>query len=97
MGYQIPGNTNTATAPTKENWKSDAFINIYLPSADGENPRKIGAIGLKLAKAAEAELIAYLQSSPEAVEALMAGATYNFRMGDGSSTAGFALPEVKAA
>lgn len=78
----------------REDWKNDAFINIYLPGADGE-PRRLGSIGLKMSRHAERGLIEYLQKNPEAVTQLFQGAEFSFRMADGSSSAGFALPQAQ--
>jgi hypothetical protein len=74
-----------------ERWKSDAFINIFLPTADG-GKKKLGSIGLKLSKPAEAKLIKYLQEDPSRVVALLQHAEVDFRMADGSDSEGFALP-----
>lgn len=84
---------NQAQANADESWKSDAFVNISLPTADG-GTRKIGSIGLKLRKAAEKELIEYLQADPSRVADLFSQASFDFQLADGSTSSGFALPEV---
>ena len=57
---------NENTEVSSSTWKkADAFINIELEGTDGSYP-KLGAIGLHLSKANEAELIAWLSADPEA-------------------------------
>lgn len=74
-----------------DDWKSDFFVNFFLPNQDGGR-RKVGAIGLKLSKAHEKELIEYLQADPSHVQKLLGAMEVTCASADGSSSAGFALP-----
>lgn len=49
-----------------DSWKSQAFLNLYLPTQSGGR-RKLGSIGLKVAKEEEAKLIAWLEEDPSRV------------------------------
>jgi hypothetical protein len=91
--FKFPNQTksNVTNMPQRERWQSDAFINIFLPTPDG-GKRKLGSIGLKVTKPAEAQLIQYLSEDPTRIVALMAHAEVDFRMADGSDSTGFALP-----
>ena len=64
---------NQNTAPdantANENWKSQGFINLYLPSKGGKR-RKLGAIGLKESKASEKQLLDWLNENPDNVKML---------------------------
>ena len=58
MAFQkndVNSNNNDAS------WKATAFINLYVPSADGQSRRKIGAIALRDRKKLDAALIDRLQ------------------------------------
>ena len=95
--FAQPNSTAQQSAPSSgnDNWRNDAFINVYLPKADGTGSRKIGAIGLKLRKDAEKALIDYLNANEGNIDALMSTATFDFQMVDGSTSAGFALPPAE--
>lgn len=74
-----------------ESWKSDGFLNLYLPTPSGGS-RKVGSIGLKLSKAHEADLIKALQEGgDDAVNRLVGKLSATFVMADGSSSEGFDL------
>lgn len=85
-------NQNTGNNSNNESWRSDAFINFYLPTENGER-RKLGSIGLKNSRKQESQLIEYLKEYPEMVKAVLAQAEIEFRLAD-SSTDGFVLPTV---
>lgn len=53
MAFQKNDNSNT----NDTSWKATAFINLYVPTADGESRRKIGAIALRNSKKLDAALI----------------------------------------
>ena len=58
MAFQkndVNSNNNDAS------WKATAFINLYVPSADGQSRRKIGSIALRDSKKLDAALINRLQ------------------------------------
>lgn len=75
---------NNAKTPVSQNsdtsWKAQAFINLYIPTADGTR-RKVGAIALRDSKAFEAALIARLQEDG-AVQALADVLEIDFQMAD---------------
>ena len=84
---QNQGNTNN------DRWKNDAFINISLPRGDG-TMGKVGSIGLKLSRPSDRQIIEYLREDPERVVALLQNAHFDFRMANGSTSAGFVLPQA---
>lgn len=92
MFKQNTAESGSAKEEASSRWKSDAFINIWLPNEEGGR-RKLGAIGLKLNSPKEADLIEYLREDPSRINALLADAEVDFQMADGSSSAGFALPK----
>lgn len=96
MAFQLPNTSETQSADNRANaqWKNDAFINVYLPTGDG-GKKKLGSIGLKIRKSAEAELINFLKADPSNVTKLLATAEVDFQMVDGSTSAGFALPTAE--
>lgn len=64
-----------------QSWRSDAFLNFYLPTRDGGRT-KIGAIALKKSRGIQAQLIEYLAEDPETrVPELLAKLEIDFRMG----------------
>jgi hypothetical protein len=74
-------NTNTAAAASNasdNNWKADAFLNLYADKADGSS-LKVGAIAFKLGKKTDAALIKRL-SEEGGVEALSKVLRLDFRM-----------------
>lgn len=80
MGY----NTNRAPAATatEANWKADAFLNIWVSRKDGSR-MKVGAIPLKMARAAEAALIERLKEQG-AVDAFKSAVEFDFQMAEAS-------------
>lgn len=72
-------------------WKSDAFLNLYLPSSDGKGRKKLGAIGLKAGKAAEKKLIEWLKADPTRVQAILGKLQLEFQVAQGDDAPGFAL------
>ncbi|MCM2973741.1 hypothetical protein [Larsenimonas suaedae] len=78
MGFQQPANQNNVTnfsnmrsggGNRNENWKSDGFLNLYLPTTGG-GQRKVGSIPLKLSRAGDAQLIEKLRADPALVDRL---------------------------
>jgi hypothetical protein len=65
-------NTNAAAAPVANNdsWKAQGFLNLYLPSKNGER-RKLGAIPLKESKPNEKALLEWLNEDPSRVLKIM--------------------------
>lgn len=64
--------SNTARAPKEQNdsWKAQGFLNLYLPSKNGDR-RKLGAIPLKDAKPAEQSLRAWLEADEKNIQTLI--------------------------
>lgn len=70
------------TRPVNEAWKSDAFLNFYIPKSDGTRS-KLGAISLKLTNANQKALIQYLKEGGEAAVAkLLNNMQVDFNMVD---------------
>lgn len=76
-------NTNARVVQTQDDsWKATAFLNFYLPTADG-GQRKIGAISLKDSKSFDKALIERLTSGGEdAVKAFMNVLMVDFHRAD---------------
>jgi len=88
MAFQTPDNANNVrpigTGVAKnENWKSDAFLNIYMPTRQG-NRRKVGSIGLKLNRPMDKQLLDYLSDAGEdGLAALKERIELDFQRADG--------------
>lgn len=73
--------------------KADAFINIYLPRADGSNA-KVGALAMHVSKPVEKQILDYIADaeSPEsAMERLKDLFVLDFKRADGNNGAALAL------
>ena len=79
-----------AAKPVGQNdsWKSDRFINIWVPSKGGKSS-KLGTIGLKLSRPKEAALIQRLDNNPNDIEALKEVLTLTYESAEGNSAAEF--------
>jgi hypothetical protein len=77
--------------PRNENWKADAFLNVYLPTTDGRG--KIGAIPLRVSREREAQMIEWLRKDPANLEKLAGNglAIYEFVDMQGQGNNGFIL------
>jgi hypothetical protein len=73
----------------KPEWKSDRFINISIPTADGTEI-KLGAIGLKLNDPNHADLIAWLDADEKNIEVLMKNLIVRYRSAE-KKAKGFAF------
>ena len=72
-------NTNTAAASTNnDNWKADAFLNLYIDRPDG-TPLKVGAVSFKNSRKTDAALIKRLQEEG-ALQAFANAVRFDFRM-----------------
>lgn len=80
--------TNTGRGDN-DNWKSDAFINLYLPT-NGGTRRKVGSIGLKNSRPFEKDLIDKLSADPEAVKRMLAACEIEFNLAEPDNDKGFA-------
>lgn len=79
MAFNTARNAQPAVA--NENWRSQGFINIYLPTPDGGR-RKIGSIPLKESKAYEAALLKRLSSDPLAIQKMQEVIILDFQLAD---------------
>lgn len=82
----------SAQNQTNENWKAQAFLNFYLPKANGEGRHKIGAIPLKDARKYDANLIKRLSEDPEAIAKMLTMLQVDFQMVDGPAATPSQLP-----
>lgn len=88
MAFNTGVKRNQESQPAKENWKAQAFINLYIPTPEG-GKRKLGSIPLKESKDFEAALIARLQEEG-AVDALKGALIVDFQLtGKEISNVGF--------
>lgn len=80
FAFNTPGSNNNAQAAgqTNEQWKAEAFINLWVRRADGSRA-KLGAIPLKGTRNFDKALIERLQQEG-AVEALIAALEVDFQM-----------------
>ena len=92
MAFQMPARNNVAQMNTRaqnDNWKADAFVNIYLPRRDGSRA-KLGSLNLKLSRKTDSQVIEHLANAPdlaEALEQLKGRLEIDFNMADGSDSA----------
>ena len=88
--------TNTAAAAqtndtNQESWKADGFVNLYLPSTDGNKRKKLGAIPLRANKPSEAALLEWLKKDANNVAKLLSKLELDFQSVEASAAIGFAL------
>lgn len=90
MAFQTGSASNVATINNgqNDNWKSDRFINIFVPSKDGSK-RKLGSIALKKSRTRDAALIERLDANPNDIEALKAVLTLTYESAEGSEDTHF--------
>ena len=86
MAFQSAAQSNNNTAGTNgnDNWKAQAFLNLYLPKPGVEGGRiKVGAIPLKNARKFDAKMIERLNhGGPEALQAFANCVEWDFQMAD---------------
>ena len=84
-------NTNTAAAQVNDDWKAQAFLNVWLPTKGG-GKRKVGAIALKTSRAGDAQLIEFLTSGGEdALRSLVNKLEFDFQLSGGNPENAFDL------
>lgn len=66
--------------PKSEEWKAQAFLNLWLPSKNGGKRRKLGAIPLRAAKDDERLMLEWLTEDPTRVAAIMSKLTMDFQL-----------------
>ena len=87
MAFQTQSNVSPiVTGVAKnDNWKSDAFLNIYMPTRQGGR-RKIGSVGLKLNKPQDKQLLDYLaDAGDDGLAALKERIVLDFQRADGQN------------
>lgn len=72
---------NDVNSNNDASWKAIAFINLYVPTADGQSRRKVGAIALRDSKKLDAALIKRLQEDG-GVQALADVLQIDFQLAD---------------
>ncbi len=83
-------NTNTAAAQANDDWKAQAFLNIWLPTKSG-GKRKVGAIPLKTSRAGDAQLIDFLSGGEDALRSLANKLEFDFQLSGGNPENAFDL------
>src|SRR5690625_4234849 len=73
------GNAPAAAPNQNDNWKAQAFLNLWLPSKNGGR-RKLGAIPLRTSRVGEKQLIEWLQENPERVQVILERLEIDFQM-----------------
>lgn len=82
--------TNTQAAPANDSWKSQGFLNFYLPAKNGTR-RKLGFIALKETKPNEKTLLDWLNEDPSRVATLLSKLEIDFQPAGGEPMSGFDL------
>ena len=84
-------NTNTAAAQANDDWKAQAFLNVWLPTKAG-GKRKVGAIPFKISRAGDAQLIEFLAGGGEdALRSLVNKLEFDFQLSGGNPENAFDL------
>ena len=83
------GNANVSNQQA-DDWKAQGFINLYLPGTEGAN-RKLGAIPLKVSKAAEKQLLDWLKADPTNIDKLVSKLKLTFQEAEPEGKPVFAL------
>lgn len=83
-------NTNTAAAQANDDWKAQAFLNVWLPTKGGGR-RKVGAIPLKTSRAGDAQLIDFLSGGEDALRSLVNKLEFDFQLAGGNPDSAFDL------
>lgn len=55
---------NTGNNQSNQDWKADAFLNLFLPRKDGSR-MKLGFCALKMSQQDQKQLIDWIKESPE--------------------------------
>ena len=88
MAFQTPDNNaarTTNNVAKNDEWKADAFINFSIPTRSGGR-RKLGAIGLKLSKPMQKEILDFLADhGEEGLSQLKERMIMDFQRSDGDN------------
>lgn len=86
MSFRPAVSSQTAQPAGNDNWKAQAFLNIYLPKPGSEGGRiKIGALPLKTNRKFDAKMIERLSTGgPEALAAMAKVVEWDFQLADGT-------------
>lgn len=90
MAFKFNNNVAAIPGTADDSWKSQGFINFYLPKKDG-GKRKLGSIGLKASKPAEKELLDWLNEDPSRIGQLFAHCEVEYKSAEGDENSGFSL------
>ena len=80
MAFERNNRTNQNQANQNDDWKAQAFINIYIPTPDGGR-RKLGSIPLRESKSFEKAVIERLKEEG-GLESLQEVAIFDFQLAD---------------
>ena len=80
MAFQRKGMFDQSQNGQNDDWKAQAFINIYVPAPNGGR-RKIGSIALRESKAYERAIIERLKEEG-GLESLQENAIFDFQLAD---------------
>ena len=84
-------NTQAAAAQANDDWRAQAFLNVWLPTKSG-GKRKVGTIPLKVSRAGDAQLIEFLTSGGEdALRSLVNKLEFDFQLSGGNPENAFDL------
>lgn len=90
MKFTYNDATAAGTNDSKENWKAQGFLNLYLPGMNGQR-KKLGAIPLREFKPNEKKLLAWLNEDPSRVAHLLAKLEIEYQTSQPGDAAGFDL------
>ena len=80
MAFKRNNQSTQAQANQNDDWKAQAFINIYVPTPDGGR-RKLGSIALRESKPYEKLVIERLQEEG-GLAGLQANAVFDFQLAE---------------
>lgn len=96
LNANVATSSNTSAAPAAgTDWKSDYFLNAYLPGGDGQ-PLKVGALGLKLSDPLHEQLCEFLKNGGDEAMSIL-GQRLQVTFAKVRAGTGFALPGVAPA
>jgi len=91
MAFNTPAAAVTG-ANTDTAWKAQGFLNLYLPSKNGNGERrKLGAIPLKESKPNEKAMLDWLNEDPSRVAKILEKLVIEYQSAVPSDTSGFDL------
>ena len=92
MAFNLNANANTTSNVVNGGFtKATAFINVYLPLANGKK-HKMGMFMLYEGKQFDAAAIARIQEDPSSLEVLAGKLTFDFQLASGTPVEKADLP-----